>query len=169
MTLWIFVAYCSCYCLLEAISHYAIALSECNNRIHKPTTNSADFDPIFPDLSPLCFGTWSVVQRLSRKALNGLECYSELARDHTCALKAAKSFDAVDWREVKLSLLCPGKIGFLFLVPGITDSLCLHYPCQLFSARVKVVRGGGGGWLQLMQELNDNFVSEEENGPGPGK
>ena len=147
MTLWIFVAYCTCYCLLEAISHYAIALSECNNE-SKPTTNYADFDPIFPDLSPLCLGTWSVVQRLSRKDLNGLECYSELARDHTCALKAAKSFDAVDWRqlcnlrEVKLSLLCSGKIGFLFLVPGITDSLCLHLTPVSFSVHQLKWRGG---------------------------
>ena len=147
MTLRIFVAYCSCYCLLEAISHYAIALSECNNE-SKPTTNYADFDPIFPDLSPLCLGTWSVVQRLSRKDLNGLECYSELARDHTCALKAAKSFDAVDWRqlcnlrEVKLSLLCSGKIGFLFLVPGITDSLCLHLTPVSFSVNQFKWRGG---------------------------
>ena len=114
----------------------------------KPTTNSADFDPIFPNLSPLCLGTWSVVQRLSRKDLNGLECYSELARDHTCALKAAKSFDAVDCRqmcnlrEVKLSLLCPGKIGFLFLVPGITDSLCLHLTPVSFSVNQFKWRGG---------------------------
>ena len=101
-----------------------------------------------PNLSPLCLGTWSVVQRLSRKDLNGLECYSELARDHTCALKAAKSFDAVDWRqlcnlrEVKLSLLCPGKIGFLFLVPGITDSLCLHLTPVSFSVHQLKWRGG---------------------------
>ena len=77
----------------------------------------------------------------------GLECYSELVRDHTCALKAAKLFDAVDWcemcslREVKLSLLCSGKIGFLFLVPGITDSLCLHLTPVSFSVRVKVAMG----------------------------
>ena len=49
----------------------------------KPTTNSADFDLILPDLNPSCFGTSSLVQCLLRKASNGLECYSELARDHT--------------------------------------------------------------------------------------
>ena len=55
-----------------------------------PTTNSADFDPIFPDF--FCFGTLTVP--------NGLKCYSELARDHTRNFLFAiccdlKSFNAV--------------------------------------------------------------------------
>ena len=142
----------------------------------KPTTNYADFDPIFPDLSPLCLGTWSVVQRLSRKDLNGLECYSELARDHTCALKAAKSFDAVDWRqlcnlrEVKLSLLCSSWKN-RFFVSGTGNHrqpLFAFNPCQLFSAPVKVARGARKAVIARTY-YNYNFVSDEENGPGPGK
>ena len=74
-----------------------------------------------------------------------------IARDHMCALKAAKSFDAVDWREVKLSLSCPGKIGFLFLVPGITDSLCLHLTPVSFS--VHELKWRGEQEKQLLQEL----------------
>ena len=59
-----------------------------------PTTNSADFDPIFPDFF-FCFGTLTVP--------NGLKCYWELVRDQTRNFLFAiccdlKSFDAVDWR-----------------------------------------------------------------------
>ena len=47
-----------------------------------------------------CFGTSSVVQRLSWISSNGLECYSELARDHTRILRAlrAHSKSKVVWR-----------------------------------------------------------------------
>ena len=57
----------------------------------QPTTKSAAFDPIFPDLilAHFFFGTSSVVQRLSRKASNSLECYSGLTRDHTKTLRFA--------------------------------------------------------------------------------
>ena len=46
----------------------------------EPTTNSADFDPIFPDFSSFFF---CVPRRLFNvcRALNGPQCYSELARD----------------------------------------------------------------------------------------
>ena len=46
----------------------------------EPTTNSADFDPIFPDFSSFFF--W-VPRRLFNvcRASNGPQCYSELARD----------------------------------------------------------------------------------------
>ena len=105
----------------------------------------------------------------------GLECYSEFARDHTCALKAAKSFDTVDWRqmcnlrEVKLSLLCTGKTGFFVSGTGNhRQPLFAFNPCQLFSAPVKVARGARKAVIARTY-YNYNFVSDEENGPGPGK
>ena len=78
----IFVA----YCLLKVISHYVITLSEWVSVIieSKPTTNSLLISiQYFPIFAPFYFGASSVVQHLSRIALNGLECYSELAHDHT--------------------------------------------------------------------------------------
>ena len=53
------------------------------------TTNSTDFDPIFPDRSSFFSGNLVVVQRLSRIASNGPKCYSELARDQTRNLRFA--------------------------------------------------------------------------------
>ena len=59
----------------------------------EPRTNSADFDPIFPHLSPFFVSERrrlaSVVRRLLRIASNGLKCYSELARDHRRNLRFA--------------------------------------------------------------------------------
>ena len=74
------------------MSYYAVVVSE---RVSvttelEPTTNSSDFDPIFPDLSSIP-GTSFVVQRLSRIASNGPESYSELARDQTKNLRFAMS------------------------------------------------------------------------------
>ena len=54
----------------------------------EPTTNSADFDPIFPDFSSFFF--W-VPRRLFNvcRASNGPQCYSELARDEARNVRLA--------------------------------------------------------------------------------
>ena len=99
----IFVA----YCLLKVISHYVITLSEWVSVIieSKPTTNSLLISiQYFPIFAPFYFGASSVVQHLSRIALNGLECYSELAHDHTKNLRFSMCSQScqviwcIDWK-----------------------------------------------------------------------
>ena len=65
--------------------------------------NSADFDPIFPDLSLYLFRN---IFGRSTIASNGFECYSELARGHTISTKkvrfppcAQNSFDSSRFRS----------------------------------------------------------------------
>lgn len=99
----IFVA----YCLLKVISHYVITLSEWVSVIieSKPTTTSLLISiQYFPIFAPFYFGASSVVQHLSRIALNGLECYSELAHDHTKNLRFSMCSQScqviwcIDWK-----------------------------------------------------------------------
>ena len=81
-------------------------MSECNNRIQAHNELTADFGPIFPDLSP-----FFVVEHrrlfniiLLRIALNGLECYSELAHDHKKNLQfsmcsqSCQVICCIDWK-----------------------------------------------------------------------
>ena len=55
----------------------------------EPTANSADFDPIFPDLSSFFF--YSVSRRLFNvcRTSNGSACYSELALDEARNVRLA--------------------------------------------------------------------------------
>lgn len=80
------------YCLL-GVSYYTVHLSE---RVSvtielEPTTNSSDFDQIFPYLDSIFLGTSFVFQRFWRTASNGPESYLELARDQTKILRFTMS------------------------------------------------------------------------------